>query len=133
MFFAGWSQWLRWLPGRSLSARRNDHSCVPLPRLLLALRWMRSIKSFSSRPRRPVTVVVYRKEASGKEAPLRELHGETTQLADPHGVAVDAKDNLLFANNPGYSYSWDNAGRPIAASGDHGLFSNSADGKELTQ
>ncbi len=63
------------------------------------------------------SVVVYRKMASGKEAPLREIIGEHTRLADPHGIAVDTRNNLLFVNNAGYSHSWDQEGRPVAASG----------------
>src|SRR5579864_4922846 len=34
----------------------------------------------------PNTVVVYRRDASGSEAPLRVLHGRQTELADPHGI-----------------------------------------------
>src|SRR5438445_12689930 len=37
----------------------------------------------------PNTVVVYRREASGSEAPLRVLRGAETESADPHGIAVD--------------------------------------------
>ena len=46
-------------------------------------------------------VIVYRKMAEGQEAPLRELFGDETRLEDPHGIAVDAKDNLLFVSNHG--------------------------------
>ena len=46
-------------------------------------------------------VVVYRKMATGKEAPLRNLFGEDTHLEDPHGVAVDSKRKLLFVSNHG--------------------------------
>ena len=47
------------------------------------------------------TVVVYRKMAEGEEKPLRTLQGPQTQLEDPHGIAVDAKNNLLFVVNQG--------------------------------
>lgn len=63
------------------------------------------------------SVVVYRKMATGKEAPLRQLFGEHTQLADPHGIVVDPKNDLLFVNNAGNTHSWDSAGKPIPASG----------------
>lgn len=63
------------------------------------------------------SVVVYRKTASGREAPLRELVGKSTQLATPHGIAVDSKNKLLYVNNSGYSISYDSAGKPIPATG----------------
>jgi hypothetical protein len=44
-------------------------------------------------------VIVYNKNASGKDAPLRELYGDDTGMEDPHGVAIDTKNNLLFVIN----------------------------------
>jgi len=49
----------------------------------------------------PPEVVVYRKYASGDEKPLRTLEGNRTQLYDPHGIAIDAKNNLMFVSNHG--------------------------------
>jgi hypothetical protein len=49
----------------------------------------------------PPQVAVYRKTASGDEKPLRVIEGESTRLSDSHGIAVDAKNKLLFANNWG--------------------------------
>ena len=49
----------------------------------------------------PPAVVVYRKTAEGDEEPLRILSGDHTQLEDPHGVAVDTKNQLLFVANYG--------------------------------
>ena len=46
-------------------------------------------------------VVVYRKEAVNFEVPKRLLEGDHTRLADPHGVAVDTKSNLLIVANHG--------------------------------
>ena len=46
-------------------------------------------------------VVVYRKMAQGDEKPLRILQGERTGLEDPHGIAVDAKNQFLFVANHG--------------------------------
>lgn len=46
-------------------------------------------------------VVVYRKGASGEEPPLRLLQGTRTRLADPHGIALDARRGLLFVTNHG--------------------------------
>src|SRR5262249_51769115 len=51
----------------------------------------------------PPKVVVYRKQASGDEKPLRVLEGEHTGLYDAHGVAIDVKNKLLFVS------SWGNA------------------------
>ena len=49
----------------------------------------------------PPEVVVYRKEASGNEEPLRMLQGHNTGLEYPHGLAVDSKNQLLYVNNWG--------------------------------
>ena len=46
-------------------------------------------------------VYVYRKQASGEEKPLRILRGNDTQLEDPHGIAIDTKNNLMFVSNYG--------------------------------
>ncbi len=46
-------------------------------------------------------VVVFRKLASQEEAPLRLLQGERTGLADPHGMALDTKNDLIFVVNHG--------------------------------
>ena len=47
------------------------------------------------------SVVVYRKMAKGDEKPLRSIHGNRTQLEDPHGIAVDSKRDLIFVANYG--------------------------------
>jgi 6-phosphogluconolactonase (cycloisomerase 2 family) len=47
------------------------------------------------------SVVVYRKQASGDEKPLRVLAGSDTQLEDPHGIALDTKKKLIFVSNFG--------------------------------
>jgi DNA-binding beta-propeller fold protein YncE len=49
----------------------------------------------------PAAVLAYRKMAAGAEAPRRILEGDETRLADPHGIAVDAKNRLLFVANHG--------------------------------
>jgi DNA-binding beta-propeller fold protein YncE len=50
-------------------------------------------------------IVVYNKSAKGTEAPLRVLQGDNTGLADPHGMALDAKRGLLWVTNHGSSHS----------------------------
>ncbi len=46
-------------------------------------------------------VYVYRKQAEGEEKPLRILRGADTRMADPHGIALDTKNNLMFVSNFG--------------------------------
>ena len=50
-------------------------------------------------------VVVFRKQAEGEEPPLRLLQGDQTRLANPHGIAVDAQNDLLFVTNHGQASS----------------------------
>ncbi len=49
----------------------------------------------------PPAVLVYRKAAQGKEAPLRILEGEKTQLGDVHGITVDTKNQVMYVANRG--------------------------------
>jgi len=50
------------------------------------------------------SVVVYRKQASGDEKPLRTIAGSDTQLEDPHGIALDVKNKLIFVSNFGNAH-----------------------------
>lgn len=47
------------------------------------------------------TVIVYRRTASGAEAPLRTIRGSKTGLADPHGISFDTKNNEIVVANHG--------------------------------
>src|SRR5207247_7095108 len=47
------------------------------------------------------SIVVYRKQASGEEKPLRTIAGSDTQLEDPHGITLDIKNKLIFVSNFG--------------------------------
>jgi DNA-binding beta-propeller fold protein YncE len=49
-------------------------------------------------------IVTYRKQAQGKESPIRVLQGNRTGLADPHGIAVDSRDDLIFVANYGSTH-----------------------------
>ena len=49
-------------------------------------------------------IVVFNKSAKGVEAPLRVVQGDHTGLADPHGMALDPKNNLLFVTNHGSTH-----------------------------
>jgi DNA-binding beta-propeller fold protein YncE len=49
-------------------------------------------------------VAIYRREASGLEAPLRIIEGPSTGLADPHGIHWDATHHeIVVANHGNYS------------------------------
>src|SRR5207237_9299696 len=46
-------------------------------------------------------ISVYRKQASGGEKPVRTIRGNDTRLEDPHGLALDLKNRLIFVSNFG--------------------------------
>jgi DNA-binding beta-propeller fold protein YncE len=46
-------------------------------------------------------IVVFNKSATGTEAPIRVIQGNDTGLADPHGMALDPKNKLLYVTNHG--------------------------------
>jgi DNA-binding beta-propeller fold protein YncE len=50
-------------------------------------------------------IVVFSKSATGVESPLRVIQGDHTALADPHGMALDPKANLLYVTNHGSTHS----------------------------
>jgi DNA-binding beta-propeller fold protein YncE len=47
------------------------------------------------------TVVVYRRDATLGDAPLRVLHGRKTGLDDPHGIVFDEQHNEISVANHG--------------------------------
>ena len=47
------------------------------------------------------SVVVFNKYAKNDEPPIRLLQGPKTLLADPHGMAIDTKNNRMFVANHG--------------------------------
>ena len=49
----------------------------------------------------PPAVVIYPKMAEGNDAPIRMLEGDRTGLEDPHGIALDTKNNWMFVSNHG--------------------------------
>jgi hypothetical protein len=51
----------------------------------------------------PPKVVVYNKQASGNDKPIRVLEGPHTAIYDAHGMAIDVQKKLLFVS------SWGNA------------------------
>ena len=46
-------------------------------------------------------VVVFPKMAQTDTAPIRLLQGDHTLLSDPHGIALDTKNNLIYVTNHG--------------------------------
>src|SRR5262245_35889359 len=46
-------------------------------------------------------IVVYRKHAVDAEKPIRVIEGNDTHLEDPHGLALDLKNKLIFVSNFG--------------------------------
>jgi len=58
----------------------------------------------------PPQVVVYRKNASGDEKPIRTLEGDGSGLDAPHGIAVDEKNRLLYVNTWGHHSNFRVAG-----------------------
>jgi DNA-binding beta-propeller fold protein YncE len=55
-------------------------------------------------------IVAYRKNAVEGESPIRMLQGDRTKLADPHGMAYDARDDVIFIANFGSKHSVKKAG-----------------------
>jgi DNA-binding beta-propeller fold protein YncE len=49
-------------------------------------------------------IVVFNKSAKGVEAPLRVVQGDHTGLADPHGMALDTRNKLLYVTNHGSTH-----------------------------
>ena len=51
-------------------------------------------------------VVVYRKQAEGDEDPIRVLQGDRTGLSNPHAIALDRQNDLIFVTNHGHVSSY---------------------------
>ncbi len=47
------------------------------------------------------SISIYRKQADGGEQPLRTIEGSDVQLEDPHGLALDTRNRLIFVSNFG--------------------------------
>lgn len=68
-------------------------------------------------------IVVYRRQANGDEAPVRSIQGNRTGLADPHGIAVDPGEAVIFTANYGSTHNVDGSLTPRTGvpSGGRGL------------
>jgi DNA-binding beta-propeller fold protein YncE len=50
-------------------------------------------------------IMVYKKSSGMEDHAMRLIQGDKTQLADPHGIAFDPKNRLLYVANYGTSHS----------------------------
>ena len=96
-----------WLPVFSTDARGN---ATP-DRFLASIRGF-GVAADEERQELFVTnqsgyVYVFRKQAEGEEEPLRVLEGPATQLEDPHGIALDTRNNLMYVSNFGNVHNTD--------------------------
>lgn len=57
-------------------------------------------------------LVVYRKGATHEESPIRYLQGPKTGLQDPHGIAFDPKEDVLFVANYGSTHDVAHTDKP---------------------
>ncbi len=93
-----------WMPVFSRNAKGN----VPPDRLLATPHRTWGIAADETRQelyltvQSPSAVIVYRKTAANNEAPLRTIEGDATELADPHGIALDMKNDLIIITNHGH-------------------------------
>jgi len=53
---------------------------------------------------RESAITVWKKSSNMKDTALRLIQGDQTRLADPHGIAFDPKNRLLFVANYGTSH-----------------------------
>jgi DNA-binding beta-propeller fold protein YncE len=56
-------------------------------------------------------IVAYQKQSTEKDAPVRLLQGDRTRLADPHGLAYDAREDVIFVTNFGAKHSVSESGQ----------------------
>ena len=57
-------------------------------------------------------LVVYRKGATHEESPIRFMQGDKTGLQDPHGIAFDPKEDVLFVANYGSTHDVAHTDKP---------------------
>ena len=62
-------------------------------------------------------VVTFTKDAAGHAAPIRLLQGNDTQLADPHGIALDPKTDEIYTSNWGAKHKIDPSLKPFTSRG----------------
>jgi DNA-binding beta-propeller fold protein YncE len=47
------------------------------------------------------SIMVFPKQAAGRDKPVRRIEGNNTLLQDPHGIALDPKNKLIYVSNFG--------------------------------
>jgi hypothetical protein len=67
-------------------------------------------------------IVTYRRNANGEESPIRMMQGDRTGIQDPHGIALDPKDDVIFVANFGSTHNVDGSIKPregVPSAGNH--------------
>jgi DNA-binding beta-propeller fold protein YncE len=63
-------------------------------------------------------VTVWKKTAkTDADSPVRLLQGDRTRLADPHGIALDTKNRVMFVSNYGGTHVTVGGGKPAPSRG----------------
>jgi hypothetical protein len=57
-------------------------------------------------------LVTYRRNADGEDSPIRLLQGKRTGIQDPHGIALDPRDDVVFITNFGSTHDVDYTSNP---------------------
>jgi DNA-binding beta-propeller fold protein YncE len=93
-----------WMPVFSREARGNADPVrtLAMPQTSWGIAADELRQEFFMTVESPNAVIVHRKNAVGTEAPLRAIQGEATQLANPQGIAVDTRNNLIAVANLGF-------------------------------
>jgi DNA-binding beta-propeller fold protein YncE len=67
-------------------------------------------------------LVTYRRNANGEDSPIRMMQGDRTGLQDPHGIALDSRDDVIFISNFGSTHSVSGTIQPregVPSAGNH--------------
>lgn len=67
-------------------------------------------------------LVTYDRQANGRSQPIRLVQGDLTGLQDPHGIALDYKNDVVFIANFGSTHSVDKNIKPregVPSAGNH--------------
>jgi DNA-binding beta-propeller fold protein YncE len=67
-------------------------------------------------------IVTYRRNANGEDSPIRMMQGDRTGIQDPHGIALDPKDDVIFVANFGSTHGVDGSIKPregVPSAGNH--------------
>lgn len=59
-------------------------------------------------------IVAYARNADGEDSPIRLVQGDRTLVQDPHGIALDPRDDVVFVANFGSTHDVDATIKPRA-------------------